>query len=169
GIDPAGHGGQYTQSHSAFSVCASPGPKPRPGHTRPVGECGRRFCENCSMALFRRRRPTDSTSATTEFWDYWPKVRQTLSEAAELASPVRGGRAGQCSCPPDPPRPGLGGRSCPQGPTGCVGRPRPVPGRAPRQALDPTGRVGNPLTDGCGSVLHVDLASRPLRRGPYPG
>src|SRR5699024_1736695 len=88
GIDPAGHGGQYTQSHSAFSVCASPGSKPRPGHTRPVGECGRRFCENCSMALFRRRRPTDSTSATTEFWDYWPKVRQTLSEAVELGRPA---------------------------------------------------------------------------------
>ena len=40
------------------------------------------------MALFRRRRPTDSTSATTEFWDYWPKVRQTLSEAVELGRPA---------------------------------------------------------------------------------
>src|SRR5699024_3962196 len=36
GIDPAGHGGQYTQSHSAFSVCAPPGSKPRPG-ARPTG------------------------------------------------------------------------------------------------------------------------------------
>lgn len=50
-----------------------------------------RFCENQGMALFRRRRSTDSTDSTTaatEFWDAWPSVREALAEAVESDRPV---------------------------------------------------------------------------------
>ena len=40
------------------------------------------------MALFRRRRPTDSTSAAAEFWESWPEVRQALAEAVESDLPA---------------------------------------------------------------------------------
>lgn len=46
------------------------------------------FCENRPMALFRRRRPTDSTSAAAEFWESWPEVRQVLAEAVESDRPA---------------------------------------------------------------------------------
>ncbi len=47
-----------------------------------------RFCENRGMALFRRRRSADSTTAVTEFWDAWPSAREALADAVESDQPV---------------------------------------------------------------------------------
>ncbi|MCY9787751.1 DUF695 domain-containing protein [Nocardiopsis sp. EMB25] len=40
------------------------------------------------MALFRRRRSADSTTAVTAFWDAWPEVRDALANAVESAQPA---------------------------------------------------------------------------------
>jgi len=45
------------------------------------------------MALFRRRRPADSsnadtTSATSEFWEAWPEVRTALADAVAKDQPA---------------------------------------------------------------------------------
>ncbi len=47
-----------------------------------------RFCENRGMALFRRRRSADSTTAFTDFWDAWPALREALTSAVESDQPV---------------------------------------------------------------------------------
>lgn len=46
------------------------------------------FCENRGMALFRRRRSADSTTAVTAFWDAWPAEREALADAVESDQPV---------------------------------------------------------------------------------
>ncbi|KOX18272.1 DUF695 domain-containing protein [Nocardiopsis sp. NRRL B-16309] len=40
------------------------------------------------MALFRRRRSADSTSAVTAFWDAWPTARDALANAVESDQPA---------------------------------------------------------------------------------
>lgn len=40
------------------------------------------------MALFRRRRSSDSTAAIAAFWDAWPSLRGPLAEAASSETPV---------------------------------------------------------------------------------
>jgi hypothetical protein len=40
------------------------------------------------MALFRRRRSADSSSAVTAFWDAWPTARDALANAVESDQPA---------------------------------------------------------------------------------